>query len=187
MSWQPELDDLEKRKVLARKMGGAEKIQRQHDNGKLTVRERVDRFLDPDTFQEIGSLTGSGQYDEHGNLVDFTPANQIMGKGTVDGRPVIVYGDDFTGRGRGRNHQGKSLLPEAHGQRHARAPDPADRRHRRRRFSQETRQNRLCQPARIEPMGRGIRQSFYCSRGQLSAGIRRGYRCGAGTLRNRSQ
>ena len=99
MSWQPELDDLEKRKALARQMGGPEKIKRHHDNGKLTVRERVDHFLDPGTFQEIGSLTGSGQYDAQGKLVDFTPANQIMGKGTVDGRPVIVYGDDFTVRG----------------------------------------------------------------------------------------
>ena len=38
MSWQNELDDLDHRKTLARKMGGTDKIQRQHDNGKLTVR-----------------------------------------------------------------------------------------------------------------------------------------------------
>ncbi len=99
MSWQNELEDLEHRKTLARKMGGPDKIQRQHDNGKLTVRERMDRFLDPESFQEIGSLTGSGEYDENGRLVDFTPANQVIGRGSVDGRPVVVYGDDFTVRG----------------------------------------------------------------------------------------
>src|SRR5207245_6957769 len=43
--------------------------------------------------------TGRATYDEHGNLVDVTPANFVMGRGRVDGRPVVVGGDDFTVRG----------------------------------------------------------------------------------------
>ena len=42
MSWQNEVDELRKREALAKKMGGEERIQRQHDNGRLTVRERID-------------------------------------------------------------------------------------------------------------------------------------------------
>ena len=41
MSWQPEIDELRKREAFAREMGGPEKVKRQRDGGKLTVRERV--------------------------------------------------------------------------------------------------------------------------------------------------
>ena len=43
MSWQPEIDELRRREELARRMGGPDKIKRQHDGGKLTVRERIER------------------------------------------------------------------------------------------------------------------------------------------------
>lgn len=99
MSWQQELDELERRKSLARQMGGAEKVKRHHDFGKLTVRERIDRLLDPGSFQEIGSLVGAGKYDERGQLTAFTPTNNVLGRGSIDGHPVAVYGDDFTLRG----------------------------------------------------------------------------------------
>ena len=56
--WQPELDELAERKRIARQMGGAERVARQHAAGKHTVRERIDRMLDPDTFLEIGSIAG---------------------------------------------------------------------------------------------------------------------------------
>lgn len=99
MSWQDALDELERRKALARQMGGADKVKRQHDNGKLTVRERIDRLLDRDSFREVGSITGGERYDESGRLVDFSPANCVLGRGTIDGRHVAVHGDDFTVRG----------------------------------------------------------------------------------------
>ena len=99
MSWQEELDELERRKTLARAMGGPEKIARQHERGKLTVRERIDRLLDAGSFQEIGTLTGTGKYDGSGRLTDFIPTNNVIGRGAIDGRPVAIYGDDFTVRG----------------------------------------------------------------------------------------
>jgi acetyl-CoA carboxylase carboxyltransferase component len=99
MTWQPEIDELRAREQLAYQMGGKEKIDRQRAGGKLTVRERIDRLLDVGSFHEIGAIAGKGRYDENGKLIEFTPANFVMGRGRIDGRPVVVGGDDFTVRG----------------------------------------------------------------------------------------
>src|SRR5579871_6647171 len=99
VSWQPEIDEIRRREVIAREMGGAANIERQHAAGRLTVRERIDRLLDAGSFHESGALAGQAKYDEQGNLVSFTPSNFVAGKGRIDGRPVVVGGDDFTVRG----------------------------------------------------------------------------------------
>ena len=93
MGWEKEIEELRRREALAQKMGGAEKVKRQRDGGKLTVRERVDRLLDPGSFHEIGGLAGVAQYGADGELADFTPANLVMGRGRIGGRPVAVTGD----------------------------------------------------------------------------------------------
>ncbi len=99
MTWQPELEDLRRREAMAHAMGGADKVKRQHDGGRLTVRERIDGLLDQGSFHEVGAIAGKAQYDAEGKLQDFTPSNCVMGRGLVDGRPVVVVGDDFTVRG----------------------------------------------------------------------------------------
>ncbi|MBT3869916.1 MAG: methylmalonyl-CoA carboxyltransferase, partial [Gammaproteobacteria bacterium] len=99
MSWEQEISELALRNTLSEKMGGDEKVARQHDFGKLTIRERVDKIADPGSFHEIGKLAGVGEYDENGNLKDFTPSNYIFGTAEINGKPVIVSGDDFTVRG----------------------------------------------------------------------------------------
>lgn len=99
MSWQPELDELERRRVFAHAMGGPDKVKRQHDGGRLTVRERIDGMLDAGSFHEVGELSGIGEYDAKGVVQTVTPANCVFGRGTVDGRPVVIVGDDFTVRG----------------------------------------------------------------------------------------
>ena len=71
MVWQPEIDELERRKQLAFEMGGTERIERQHSDGKLTVRERIDSMLDKDSFFEIGELAGYGEYDEGVSSMSF--------------------------------------------------------------------------------------------------------------------
>jgi acetyl-CoA carboxylase carboxyltransferase component len=98
MTWEPELEELHRREALAQQMGGAEKVAKHHAQGRLTVRERIELLLDPGTFHEVGALAGAAEYHE-GKLTSFRPANFIMGTGRIDGRKVVVGGDDFTIRG----------------------------------------------------------------------------------------
>lgn len=98
--WSAEVAELERRRTLAADLGGEEKVARHRAAGKLTVRERVEAILDPGSFAEVGGIAGRAGYDEAGiRLEAFTPANFVMGRGRVDGRPVVVGGDDFTVRG----------------------------------------------------------------------------------------
>jgi acetyl-CoA carboxylase carboxyltransferase component len=99
MTWQPELDELRARERMAREMGGADKVQRQHDGGRLTIRERIDGLIDAGSFHEVGAIAGKAEYDDKGALKQLTPANCVMGRARIDGRPVVVLGDDFTVRG----------------------------------------------------------------------------------------
>jgi acetyl-CoA carboxylase carboxyltransferase component len=112
--WQAELDELAERKRIARQMGGAERVARQHAGGRLTVRERIDQLLDRGSFREVGSIAGKATYDESGQMTDFVPANGVFGRGLVDSRPVVIYGDDFSVRGGSADAsiKGKYLLPE---------------------------------------------------------------------------
>lgn len=80
-------------------MGGVDKVKRQHDQGRLTVRERIDGLIDKGSFHEIGAVSGIGEYDSSGDLKKLTPANCVFGRARVDGRTVVVVGDDFTVRG----------------------------------------------------------------------------------------
>ncbi len=98
MTWQPEIDEIHQRETLAHAMGGVEKIAKHHAQGRMTVRERIEALLDPGTFHETGVLAGSAEYSE-GKLTAFRPANFVLGTGRIDGRKVVVGGDDFTVRG----------------------------------------------------------------------------------------
>ena len=99
MTWEAELEELRRREALARRMGGEERVARQHASGRLTVRERIERLFDAGSFHETGALAGRGSYGEDGNLSDFLPANTVIGQGRIDGRRAVVQGDDFTIRG----------------------------------------------------------------------------------------
>ncbi len=78
MSWKPEIDELRRREALAEEMGGGEKLERQHSRGKLDVRERIDRLIDPDSFHEIGKIAGNAEYDEAGRLESFRASNFVF-------------------------------------------------------------------------------------------------------------
>src|ERR671915_2612305 len=99
MSWEPGLEGRRRRAARPRRMGGEERVARQHASGRLTVRERIDRLFDQGSFHETGALAGRGSYGEDGQLVDFLPANTVVGQGRIDGRRAVVQGDDFTIRG----------------------------------------------------------------------------------------
>ena len=87
MVWEPEINELHRRRQLAEQMGGEEAVAKHHARGKLTVRERVAALADPGSFQEIGGLAGVGTY-ENDELVGFMPANTVIGTCSVGGRRV---------------------------------------------------------------------------------------------------
>ncbi len=98
--WSKEVEELQRRKELAYRLGGEKSVQRQHELGKMTVRERIDALLDRGTFQETGVLAGEAKYENNNqDMASFTPCPIVMGTGKIGGRPVIVQGDDFTIRG----------------------------------------------------------------------------------------
>jgi acetyl-CoA carboxylase carboxyltransferase component len=99
LSWQPEVDEINRRVHMAEAMGGAANVERQRKAGRLTVRDRIDRLLDADSFHEIGALAGQATYDDAGNLTSIIPSNFVLGTGQVDRRRVVVGCDDFTVRG----------------------------------------------------------------------------------------
>lgn len=99
MTWEAELEEIRRRREMAREMGGAERVARHVAEGRTPVRDRVDQLLDEGSFREVGSLAGKVEYDEEGRIATFTPSNFVTGRGLIDGRPVIIGCDDFTVRG----------------------------------------------------------------------------------------
>ena len=99
MSWKKEIDELALRRAMAEKMGGEEKVARQHSRGKMDARARLDAIVDPDSFREIGKIAGRGKYGPDGELEDLAASNFIFGRANVEGRPVVASADDFTVRG----------------------------------------------------------------------------------------
>jgi acetyl-CoA carboxylase carboxyltransferase component len=98
MSWLPEAEEIARRRALALNMGGAERVERQHSLGRLTIRERIAGLTDPGSFQEFGQLAGVAQY-ENGELTSFMPQPYVAGLARVNGRDIVVAGEDFTVRG----------------------------------------------------------------------------------------
>ena len=90
------LEELERRREAARAGGGEKRIAAQHAKGRLTARERLDVLLDPGSFEELD------MYVEH-NCTDFGMETQkipgdgvVTGSGTINGRLVYAYAQDFT-------------------------------------------------------------------------------------------
>ena len=90
------LVELERRRDAARAGGGPKRVAAQHAKGRLTARERLDILLDPDSFEELD------MYVEH-NATEFGMAETripgdgvVTGSGTISGRLVFVFSQDFT-------------------------------------------------------------------------------------------
>ncbi|HVM66979.1 MAG TPA: carboxyl transferase domain-containing protein, partial [Acidimicrobiales bacterium] len=85
--WDDELDELSRRRVAARSMGGQERLAKHREAGKLDARARIDHLLDEGSFREMGTLVGGAD----------APADAVVtGSGRIDGRPVLVAAEDFT-------------------------------------------------------------------------------------------
>ncbi|MGH9124025.1 MAG: acyl-CoA carboxylase subunit beta [Acidimicrobiales bacterium] len=92
------LADLEERKDKARHAGTAQAVERQHAKGKMTARERLDYFLDDGSFQELDMLARTRAPGVSEDKRPYTDG-VITGFGTVDGRKVCVFSQDFTVNG----------------------------------------------------------------------------------------
>ena len=114
MSWQEEVDELNRRRRIAKTQGGKEGIAKQHARGRLTIRERIDVLLDQASFQEQGKATAVPEYDDQERLLGFVPANYVVGFGKVEDRRIVVGGEDFTLKGGSPNGAGlrKSVYAE---------------------------------------------------------------------------
>ncbi|MCC7206434.1 MAG: acyl-CoA carboxylase subunit beta [Anaerolineae bacterium] len=92
----PRILELRTMREKARQGGGADRIQKQHDKGKLTARERLDILLDPGTFNELEPYI-THQGDELGLASEhYLGDGVVTGYGQIDGRTVYVYAQDFT-------------------------------------------------------------------------------------------
>ncbi len=99
MSMRDRVKELEARREVARAMGGAEKIEKQHARGKLTARERLALFFDAGEFFEV-SLHGTQMGLSAGDGADKPPADAVIcAFGKVDGRMVCAAAYDFTVKG----------------------------------------------------------------------------------------
>ena len=90
------LEQLLERKGRAEEGGGAERIERQHEAGKWTARERVEFFLDDGTFEEFDQLVVHRSRDFGLERQLFPGDGVVTGHGLVDGRRVFVFAQDFT-------------------------------------------------------------------------------------------
>src|SRR3990172_9575774 len=90
------IEELRARKQEALEPGGKESVKKQHARGKLTARERIDLLLDKGTFVETDSLARHRSHD-FGMEKNRPPGDGVVtGYGTIDGRKVFVFSQDFT-------------------------------------------------------------------------------------------
>src|SRR3972149_5173659 len=89
-------DDLRRRKALAREGGGRDRVDAQRAKGKLTARERLDLLLDPGSFVETGPFVEHRPAEVGMDKKRIPGDGVVTGWGTIDGRTVFVFSQDFT-------------------------------------------------------------------------------------------
>jgi len=95
-TWDTELAKLRAKEAEARLGGGAERLQKLRDLGRLTARERIDYLLDPKSFVELNMLVEHQCHDFGMEDKKFLGDGVITGHGTIRGRRVFVYSEDET-------------------------------------------------------------------------------------------
>ena len=111
------VEELDRRRALARAGGGETRVAAQHDRGKLTARERIRVLFDPDSFEEWDMFV-EHRCHEFGMADTKVPGDGVVtGYGTVNGRPIFVFAQDFTVLG--------GSLSEAHAEKICKVLDTA--------------------------------------------------------------
>ena len=90
------LTQLEAKREAARAGGGARRIEAQHRRGKLTARERLELLLDPGSFEEWDMFVEHRSHDFGIDEQKIPGDGVVTGYGTVNGRLVFVFSQDFT-------------------------------------------------------------------------------------------
>jgi acetyl-CoA/propionyl-CoA carboxylase carboxyl transferase subunit len=93
---EEDIEDLRERKREAELGGGEERIEKQHEKGKMTARERVEYFLDDGSFREVDTLREHRSTNFDMAEKKFPGDGVVVGFGTVEGRQVAVFAHDFT-------------------------------------------------------------------------------------------
>ena len=93
---QEKIEDLKARQEKIKLGGGQKRIDKQHATGKLTARERVEKLLDPNTFVELDQFVTHRCVNFDMASVDAPAEGVITGYGTIEGRLVYVFAQDFT-------------------------------------------------------------------------------------------
>src|SRR3989338_6428703 len=96
MSIEKMLEELRKKNKLAELGGGSEKIEKQHAEGKLTARERINLLLDEGSFVELDKFVVHRCYDFGMDKQKIYGDGVVTGYGRIDGRLVYVFSQDFT-------------------------------------------------------------------------------------------
>lgn len=90
------IDDLYDRKREIELGGGQDRIDRQHERGKQTARERIDQLLDEDSFVELNPFMKNRTTDFGMDKAETHGEGVVTGYGKIDGRPVYLFSQDFT-------------------------------------------------------------------------------------------
>lgn len=90
------LEELREKKEQLKQGGGKDRIEKQHKRGKLSARERLDLLFDQGSFIEIGGFVKHRSTDFGMDKVEAPAEGVVTGYGTVDGRLVYAYAQDFT-------------------------------------------------------------------------------------------
>jgi acetyl-CoA/propionyl-CoA carboxylase carboxyl transferase subunit len=96
MTMEDRIDDLQERRAEAERGGGEDRIEAQHEKGKLTARERIDYFLDAGTFNEFDRFRTHRSHNFGMEERQVPGDGVVTGYGEVDGRTVFVFAHDFT-------------------------------------------------------------------------------------------
>src|SRR5512136_3468629 len=96
MTLDPKIVHLRELKAQARLGGGQDRIDKQHKKGKLTARERLDLLLDEGSFEEIGMFVQHRSTDFGLEKQKYLGDGVVTGRGTIHGRQVLVFSQDFT-------------------------------------------------------------------------------------------
>ena len=94
--WDEKLEELEAKRIKAYMGGGQARIDKQHEKGKLTARERLSVLFDEGTFVEVNALMESRCTDFGMQDKKMSGDGVVTGSGTINGRLVFVYAQDFT-------------------------------------------------------------------------------------------